>query len=241
MNDVKRITEIDISKQARSLAWFRRIEYPLVFLCGFGAIDLLWGLVSSFPFANTGTLVFELIASLMFGFAAYTGWRYAGVIDSAGWRTYRVALLLLVVFCLFVIALSALNLPAAFGSEANTMEQVEEKYGEFFSELFSFGSIGGVALLVWISLMLLRRMKITAMGATVDQVLLRLAKNAGVTAVKATDIRRINKPRGLVFGTAGALLLLAPIIVLSLALCRITTNRPNRCACAPRCAIPAGY
>ena len=43
------------------------------------------------------------------------------------------------------------------------------------------------------------------MGATVDQVLLRLARNAGVTAVQATDIKRINKPRGLVLGTAGVL------------------------------------
>jgi len=62
-------------------------------------------------------------------------------------------------------------------------------------------------------LRLLRRRNITAMGATVDQVLLRLAKKAGVTAVKATEIKRINKPRGLVLGTAGALLLLASIIV----------------------------
>jgi hypothetical protein len=214
MNNLARITDIDISKQARAFAWFRRIEYPLVFLCGFGAIGLLWGLlvdlVVRFPSADAGTLVFELIASLVLGFAAYTGWRYAGVIDPAVWRTYRIVLPLLVVFCLSVIALS---LPALSGSEADPLEKVEERYGEFFAVLFSFGSIGGLALLVWITLMLLRRMKITAMGATVDQVLLRPAKNAGVTVVKATEIKRINKPRGLVFGTAGALLLLASIII----------------------------
>jgi len=214
MNNVTRITEIDISKQARALAWFRRTEYPLVFFCGFSAIGLLLGLLLdlavSFPSADAGTLVLELIASLILGFVAYTGWRHAGVIDPAVWRTYRVVLPLLVVFCLFVVALGLL---AISGSEANTLEQVEQEYGEFGAVLFSSVWIGGLALLGWILLMLLRRMNITAMGATVDQVLLRLAKKAGVTAVKATEIKRINKPRGLVLGTAGALLLLASIIV----------------------------
>jgi hypothetical protein len=74
--------------------------------------------------------------------------------------------------------------------------------------LFQAVCIGSVALLGWISLIRLRRMNIAAMGATVDQVLFRLAKNAGVTAVRATDIRRINKPRALVLGAAGALVLL---------------------------------
>jgi hypothetical protein len=216
MNNVTRITEIDISKQARALAWFRRIEYPLVFLCGSAAIFWLCELVVSFRSVNAGMLFFALIALLIVGFAAYSGWRCAGVIDPTVWRHYRVALPLLVVFSLFVIALS---LPAASGSEVNTteqLEQVEQEYGEFGAMLFLYGSIGGLALLVWISLMLLRRMKITAMGATVDQVLLRLAKNASVTAVKATDIKRINKPRGLVLGTAGGLLLLTPAIILLL-------------------------
>jgi hypothetical protein len=222
MNNVTRITEIDISKQARALAWFRRIEYPLVFLCGFGAIRLLWDLVVSFPSADAGTLVFELITSLILGFAAYTGWRYAGVIDPAAWRTYRVVLLLLVVFCLLVAYALATS-----GSEANIMEQDRaQAEAEQFVALFAWAWIGGVALLVWISLMLLRRMNITAMGATVDQVLLRLVKNAGVTAVKATDIRRINKPRGLIFGTAGALLLLASIII-PLLLAPLTNNKES--------------
>lgn len=89
------------------------------------------------------------------------------------------------------------------------MEQGRARAVEQLSRLFSGVWIASTALLGWISLILLRRMNITATGATVDQVLLRLAKQAGVSAVQATDIRRINKPRGLVIGTAGALVLVA--------------------------------
>src|SRR5882724_4035000 len=117
MNNVTRITEIDISKQARALAWFRRTEYPLVFSAIGLLLGLLLDLAVSFPSADAGTLVLELIASLILGFVAYTGWRHAGVIDPAVWRTYRVVLPLLVVFCLFVVALGLL---AISGSEANT-------------------------------------------------------------------------------------------------------------------------
>ena len=57
--------------------------------------------------------------------------------------------------------------------------------------------------------MLLQRMNITAMDATVDQILLQQAKKAGVEAKEATDLKRINKPRGLVIGAAGILFLAA--------------------------------
>ncbi len=200
MNTVPKITEIDISKQARALAWFRRTEYALVLLCGYLATILLLGLAVSFPSADAGTLVSVLIASLIFGFAAYTGWRHFGVIDPAAWRIYRVVFPLLVVFCLFIVVALSVVAPS---QEATILVPLS-----FISGV----SIGSVALLGWILLMLLRRMNITAMGVTVDQVLLRLAKNAGVTAVKANDIKRINKPLGLFLGTAGALLLLVGII-----------------------------
>jgi hypothetical protein len=199
MNTVPRITEIDISKPAGALASLRLTDYGLVVLCGFSAIGLLSDLVVSFPSADAGTLVFELTASLILGFAAYTGWRHVGVIDPAVWRTYRVVFPLLVVFCLFVVC---------WPHPARRLTL----WNRAFSERFQAVLIGGVALLGWISLIRLRRLNITAMGATVGQVLLRLAKNAGVTAVQATDIRRINKPRGLVLATAGALVLLAVII-----------------------------
>jgi hypothetical protein len=196
MNNVTRITEIDISKPAGALVWLRLTDYALVLFCGLWAIGLLLGMVVRFPSADAGTLAFGLIASLILGFAAYTGWRHVGVIDPAVWRTYRVVFPLLVVFCLFI---------ACWPHPARRLLHR-------IDPLFQVACIGSVALLGWISLIRLRRMNITAMGAPVDQVLFRLAKNAGVTAVRATDIRRINKPRGLVLGAAGALMVLVSFL-----------------------------
>jgi hypothetical protein len=57
----------------------------LVVFCGFSAIGLLLGLLLdlavSFPSADAGTLVFELIASLILCFLTYTAWHHVGVID----------------------------------------------------------------------------------------------------------------------------------------------------------------
>ena len=47
---------------------------------------------------------------------------------------------------------------------------------------------------------------------TVDRILLQLFKKAGVAAKKTTGIKPINKPRGLVIGTVGLLILAALII-----------------------------
>jgi hypothetical protein len=118
---------------------------------------------------------------------------------------------LLVVLCLFGVGV-AWYLLAESGSEANITEEAANAEFGAFVLMVALAWIGSVALLGWISLIRLRRRKITAMGATIEQVLLRLAKNAGVTVVRATDIRRINKPLGLIHGTAGALLLVGLII-----------------------------
>jgi hypothetical protein len=80
-NNGAKITEIDISKQARALAWLRLSDYTLVVLCGLWAIDLLSQLVVNFQSTSAGALVLELIALLIVCFAAYTGWRHVGVID----------------------------------------------------------------------------------------------------------------------------------------------------------------
>ena len=208
MNNLPKITEVNISRQARALAWLRLTDYALVVLCGFWAIGLLSELVVSFSSTDVGTLVFELIALLILSFAAYTGWRHVGVIDPAVWRAYRIVFPLLLVWCLLI----ACGVLANMGSVSNFMAQNRAEVIGNLSGLFNAVWVGSVALIGWISLIRLRRMNITAMGATVEQILLRLAKNTGATTVQATDIKRINKPRGLVIGGAGALVLLALIL-----------------------------
>src|SRR4029453_19641506 len=99
MNKVPRITEIDISKQPRALAWLRKTDFGLIVPCGYWAICLLLDLVVSFPSADAGPLIFELITLLVLCFLTYTAWRHVGAIDPSVWRTYRVVFPLLVVLC----------------------------------------------------------------------------------------------------------------------------------------------
>ena len=204
MTSLPRITEINISRQARALAWLRLTDYALVVLCGFWAIGLLSDLAFHFPSADAVTLVFESIILPILCFAVYTGWRHVGVIDPAVWRAYRVVFPLLLGVCLF----SLWGVLVEAGSLGGLMESGRDALSGLSVAVW----VGSVALLGWISLMLLQRMKITAMGATVDQILLALAKKAGVTAVQATGIKRINKPRGLVIGAVGLLILVALLL-----------------------------
>lgn len=202
-NNGAKITEIDISKQARALAWLRLSDYTLVVLCGLWAIDLLSQLVVNFQSTSAGALVLELIALLIVCFAAYTGWRHVGVIDPGVWKAYRVVFPLLVVLILILLVYASVVL-ATFGSTRSDLMTTQT-----LNMLLTSVWIGGTAVLGWISLLLLQRTNITAMGATVGHVLLQLVQNAGVRAERATYIRRISRTRGLVNGAAGALLLLA--------------------------------
>jgi hypothetical protein len=124
------------------------------------------------------------------------------VIDPAVWRAYRVVFPLLLAFCL-LIAWAAVP----EGTLADLMEQDRIQFVQQVSTLFSSLQIGVLAFIGWISLMLLRRMKIAGMGVTVEQLLSRLTKRAGSSAIHATRIRPINRPRGIAVGAAGALIL----------------------------------
>lgn len=203
------ITEIDIGRQARALAWLRLTDYALVVLCGFWVLRITAGTLSElllgFSSIDLWTFAFVLTALAVLCFAVYTGWRHVGVIDPAVWRVYGIVFPVLVVFCLLVVW-SGLGTSRSL---ARIMEQERSEAIQQLSGLVIALWIGGVSLLGWISLHLLRRMKITALGGTVVHVLERLAKHAGVSAMQATKIRRINTPRGLAIGAAGVLILLA--------------------------------
>lgn len=211
MNNGARIREIDITKQARALACLRLTDYALVVLCGFWAIGMLSDIVTSLGSGDVVTLLFELIATGILGFAAYSGWRHVGVIDPTVWRTYRAVFPALMVFCLF----TAGSVLATSGGIVNFLKQDRAQATESIREVSTVMNLAWIlatSLLGWISLLLLRSMKITGMGATVDQVLFGLGKKAGDRAARATKIRRINKPLGWVMGVAGAVLLLGWIL-----------------------------
>jgi hypothetical protein len=165
MSNFVRITDIDISKPARALAWLRLTEYALVIFCGSWATNLLSDLVITFPSSDAERFVSDLIGSLILGFVAYTVWRHVGVIDPTVWKTYPVVLTLLVLFYLFVVTRGLLTTSR---SDTNTMGQETDQYQRVLFVAASTGTV--VALLGWISLIRLQRMNITATGATVTRI-----------------------------------------------------------------------
>lgn len=213
MNKSPKVTEINISKQARALAWLRLTDYVMVVICGFAAIGVLSEVVVSIRAGDAGMLVVELILSAILCFLAYAGWRHHGVIDPAIWRAYHVIFPLLSVLCLLTVLLHVSSLLVTYTSLSDFMEQKGKiEFAEEFNGLVVLIWTGSMSLLGWISLRLLRRTKILAMDSTVGHVLLRLTVNADVRAVEKANIKRINKPRGLAIGAAGSLILLAYIL-----------------------------
>jgi hypothetical protein len=205
MTNAARITEIDISKQARALAWLRLVDYVLVIVCGLWALGLLGDLMAEFPSFEISDWFVSLALLAVLCFAAYTGWRHVGVIDPAVWRAYRVVFPLLLAICLMSAWSIWMSVPE--GTLVGLMEQGRTQFVQQVNGLFGSLQIGVIAIIGWISLMLLRRMKIAGMGVTVEQFLTLLTKQAGSSAIQATGIRPINRPRGIAIGVAGALIL----------------------------------
>lgn len=204
MDELPRITEIDISGQARALALLRLTDYALVVLCGFWAIGALSAFVFDVATGDLWLIAFELLSVAVLGFAAYTGWRHVGVIDPSVWWAYRIVFPVLVLYCLVVLWGSITSTESLESLMEQDRAEGAQQIGGYIVAVW----VGAISLLGWLSLTQLTGMKIGTLGSTVSQVLSQLARQAGVAAVKATDIRRINTPRGLIIGGAGVLILL---------------------------------
>lgn len=204
MNELPKITEIDISRQASALAWLRLTDYAMVVLCGFWAIDMVSAYVVNPALFDTPMVAFVAIALGVVGFGAYTGWRHVGVIDPSVWRAYRIAFPMLIVVCLVPL----LGQLAADRGVANIFEQRRSETVLQLSALLNALWIAVASLLGWVALMSLRRTKIGTIDATVERMLSTLAMHAGTSAPQAATLPRVNMPRGLAIGSAGALVLL---------------------------------
>ncbi|MEJ2308472.1 MAG: hypothetical protein P8Z78_04025 [Gammaproteobacteria bacterium] len=205
MNELPEINEIDISRQARALAWLRLTDYMLVVVCGFWAIGILTELVVSFSSSDMhGMLLPLLVMAALLGYAAYTGWRHVGVINPAVWGAYSILFPLLLLLSLYILW-SNLDL---FGSLDEMMEQSPVESAQQLGGLFMAAWVGIISLVGWIALAVLRNTEIASLDATVGQVLSQLATHAGIAAASTTRVKRINTPRGLLIGGAGVLILL---------------------------------
>ena len=184
--------QIDMSRQCRALAWLRLTDYMLLILCGSVLLSLAISLWSWPMWAR----IVGLIVLAFLCFVLYTVWRHVGVIDPAVWRVYRI-----------VLPLIALPLLVAAGLLTITSSMNHDRTETFLQleGIVLLTVIAAVPLAGWISLFALRKGRIAAIDVTVDELLQRLSTNAGVRAVDAANIKRINKPWGIVLGLVGAM------------------------------------
>ena len=102
---------------------------------------------------------------------------------------------------------------AAFATLAVWAEQPgEDGLVDLLLGLLGSLTIAGVALPSFVCVLLLRRMRIEPIGVPLTDLLARLAGHGGATAIEATHMQRINRPRGIAFAAAGAILLLGVIV-----------------------------
>src|SRR5262245_35830451 len=103
MDNLNKIIEIDITKQARILALFRLTDYSLVILRVTWVIGLTPQLVVGLASNDASTTIASMIIASILGFAAFTGWRHVGVIDPKVWPAYSIVFPLLILVCSVMI------------------------------------------------------------------------------------------------------------------------------------------
>lgn len=193
-----RIREIDLSKAARTLAVLRATDYFLVVTCGLGAIRQLPAVAGLFR-GNWSDALAALVGALIFGLAAYTGWRHVGVIDPRVWRRY------LWVFSLLVV-LAAVILPSTVwvASHDRTTLNATTTWSAWFAGLpmLVFGILGLVSTLR------LRRMSIPHTGMSLKRLLEGLVARSGESARRLPHVSRAHALRGLTYAAIGGGLVL---------------------------------
>jgi hypothetical protein len=196
VNSTSQVSEIDITRPARALGLLRLTDYPLVIVCGNLLVTFLAMPLVDRESRQAGALIFNLLVSVpILLFLVYTGWKHVGVIDVASWRPRVIAFALLLLFSLFL----------AWGLFPN-FTGIDTVLLLFGGAIVGFGSLSS-----------LRHMQIAGLGIPLHQLLGSLRSHRGERSVSARAIKKINAPRGTVFGLLGGGILLAVILVRLLA------------------------
>jgi hypothetical protein len=195
------IREINISNQARALRFLRFTDYMMVIVCG----SWLFGIFSHLAL-GLGVFDYEVITVLIgvgvLAFNVYTGFCHIGVIDPSVWLNYIIGLPMLLLFSvfLFVITFNELRGDVLFDPE-------------IFLSLYAFLYIAAIALAGIISVLLLKIMRIRSLNLTLAKLLSNFRGQIGLRALRVTSIKRINAPRGIVFGVVGVTILLGVMLI----------------------------
>lgn len=197
------IKEIDISKQARALLLLRLTDYVLVIICSNLVLVMISQLFIDPNIRMSWDLIFPLLVTTAFSFCVYTGWRHVGVIDDQVWRAYMIAFpaLLLVGFVYVAGAL-----PTIFDIGWKSLENLQIINMLIIGPWFILSAILGLG-----AILLLRKMKIASLGIPLVEILSNLRKKRGLQALRATSIKRVNAPLGIIIGACGAIILLGVV------------------------------
>lgn len=195
------IREINISNQAHALRFLRLTDYVLVILCGSSLLGFISQLVVDPELRQgIGGLIFALVIIAVYLFSVYTGFRHVGVIDARVWRAYIIAFPALLLLCSFFAFVLIMIL--AFTDDK---ERVDENT---VPALLMYLFIDAVALLGFVSVLLLRRMRIAHLGIQLVELLSHLRSQRGVRTPSLRGIKRVNTPLGLCYGILGGVLIL---------------------------------
>ena len=198
--DAGQIREIDVSKQAGALRYLRIADYLLVILCGSWLLSLLVQLIVDPELRRGWDLVFVLGTIAILSFSTYTGCRHVGVIDPRVWRGYMVVFPLLLILCGVI---GASQVPTILTDP------------QAFATLFNMLLIAALTIPGFVSVLRLSRTRIASLDVPLVDLLHNLTSRAGLNALNATGIKRVNARRGIAIGVCGGIILLVTTLISS--------------------------
>lgn len=201
-----RIVEVDIGRHSRALGILRWSDYALVVTCGMYALTMLADLIIGVRDEDGLVTLFQCAAIAIFGFGAYTGWRHVGVIDPAVWRMYLGALPLVSLLVGFVTWGTLVNLQTD-GTKPTSMQFVQVA-----SVVLVLLPAGLLAVAAWVSVLVLRRLRINPLGIKLASMLGSTESRAGKRADKIIKLPRLDVRRGSAYAVVGSTILLGLLL-----------------------------
>jgi hypothetical protein len=198
---VPKIERLDISSPARALSILRYTDYTLVIVCGLTAIRVIPEMVSSAARGSWAELVTEILIVAVMLFAAWTGWRHVGVIDPRVWPAYPWVFTALLGIGVFVSAAQI----------ANWISKGKDPFEDFNSGMAVTRGLwlAGLAIPAFVSVLLLRRMRIGGTTGRLADLLTDLRNRGGADAPHAAHVAPPHFRRGLWYAIGGGCILLA--------------------------------
>lgn len=201
----EQVKEINVSSQARMLRLLRFTDYALVIVCGSVALQIVLDLFKNPPADISPLVIVTVIEAAVFTLGVYTALSNVGVIDPINWQSYLVAFPAILVLCVSIIGATFMEI----SEERSLILAVLIASGLMFVYVW----IAAASLFGFVSVLLLRRTRIKALGIPLVELLFHLRSQRGVRAISVAGVKRVNAPHGLFLGLVGFGVLLGVSLV----------------------------